>query len=437
MQPAGEVDPTPDETIRTEYVPAPAARRRGGSGFALVSAATGLAGIAAYAITWLVPRTVGFAEYTTFAGFWAFVFLVVAMLSGIQQEVTRASHASTAGAARGSGRAVALFTAVVAVGVAAVVLATAPLWAPSAFPGSGAALVVPLAVGLASYVGVAVLSGLLYGASAWRALFAIVTVEGVLRLVLIAGVLAVTTDMTALAWAVALPFPVAAVSVLLGSARLLRGRTRLDVTIPRLAWNVTRTVLAAGSMGLLISGFPLIVQLTSTAEDQTAVGLAVLSSTLVRAPLIVSGMALQSYLIVTFRSRGPSLRFFLLLEGGVVVLGAVLAVLAVLAGPPVFGVLFPGQRTPDGLFIGLLVVSSVLVAALCVSAPAVLARGHHLVYAAGWVAAAAATVLLLLLPGEFETRFLSALLIAPAVGLLVHVVDLIATRTSSPSRPSR
>ena len=61
-------------------------------GIVLVGTATGLAGVAAYVITWLVPRSIGFADYSIFAAFWAFVFLVVAALSGIQQEVTRGTH---------------------------------------------------------------------------------------------------------------------------------------------------------------------------------------------------------------------------------------------------------------------------------------------------------------------------------------------------------
>ena len=51
--------------------------------------ATMIAGIAAYVVTWLVPRQVGFAGYTVFAVFWSFMYLVVGTLGGIQQEVTR------------------------------------------------------------------------------------------------------------------------------------------------------------------------------------------------------------------------------------------------------------------------------------------------------------------------------------------------------------
>ena len=63
------------------------------SGFILIVAATGIVGIAGYVITWLVPAVIGVAPYAVFAVFWSFIFLVAAALSGIQQEVTRATHA--------------------------------------------------------------------------------------------------------------------------------------------------------------------------------------------------------------------------------------------------------------------------------------------------------------------------------------------------------
>ena len=421
--------PPQDEDLVVDAAQPVMGRARGASGIVIVSAATGLAGLAAYVITWLVPRAVGFAEYTTFAGFWALVFLVVAMLSGIQQEVTRASHPSEQSESSPRSNVVGIFSAVCSALVALIVLATAPAWAHLTFPGTGAGLVVPLAVGLASYVAVAALSGILYGAADWWGLFAIVSIEGVLRFLLIGGVLLVTNDIVALAWAVVLPFPIAAATVYLIVRSRLRGRTRLDVGLGSLTWNVSRTVVAAGSMGLLISGFPLVVQLTSRAENPATVGLAILASTLVRAPLIVSGMALQSYLIVLFRSRSSrAISLFIRIEGAVLALGGLLALAGFFAGPPLFGVLFPGQQTPDATFIAVLVLSSTIVAALCVSAPAVLARSQHVVYTVGWVTAAAATVLLLVMPIEFSARIVLALTVAPAIGLAVHLAFLIGGR---------
>lgn len=100
--------------------------------------------------------------------------------------------------------------------------------------------------------------------------------------------------------------------------------------------------------------------------------------------------------------------------------GVVLAVLGLILGPPVFRLLFPGQLVPAGWFIAVLVLSSALMGSLFVSAPAVLARSQHLVYTLGWVAAALATIVILLLPFDFTARVVTALLVGPAIGLLVH-----------------
>ena len=69
-------------------------------------------------------------------------------------------------------------------------------------------------------------------------------------------------------------------------------------------------------------------------------------------------------------------------------------------------------------------ISSALVAALCISAPAVLARGRHFTYTAGWVTAAVVTVVSLALPFELTTRTVLALLAGPVAGLLIHGLSL-------------
>jgi hypothetical protein len=63
---------------------------------------------------------------------------------------------------------------------------------------------------------------------------------------------------------------------------------------------------------------------------------------------------------------------------------------------------------------------------MCVTAPAVLARSKHSVYSAGWVAGALVTIATLLLPLDFASRTVWALLAGPIVGLLVHLGYLAA-----------
>ena len=402
------------------------------SGFTLILLATFIVGVAGYVITWLVPATIGVGPYAVFAVFWSFTFLIAAALSGIQQEITRATRPLSAAAPEsviGSParkNVAGLFALVAFFVVLTLMLVTAPLWAQAVFPTSGWSLAIPLAVGAACYVPLAVLAGSLYGVQNWKALLGIMLIEGVLRLVLIGIVLIFGSSSVALAWAVIIPFPVAVASVWLVSRKSVVGRAILDVALPGLTWNVARTIVAAASMGLLVSGFPLVLSLSSPNVPAAELGLVILAATLTRAPLIVVGMALQSYLIVFFRSRQQQFwRSLLLLEGFVLVLGGVLSLLGYLVGPAVFSFLFPNSAVPGGWVIAVFVASSAVVGALCISAPAVLSRNAHGVFTAGWVTAAVVTVLCLLVPLDFMTRTVLALLLGPAAGIVVHGVYLV------------
>ena len=395
------------------------------SGFAIILIATGIAGIASYAVTILVPNRIGLAAYAIFAVFWSSVYLVVGALGGIQQEVTRGTHPIAQNAPVRASRA-RNFGIAAGFAVFAAVLATAPLWANKVFPAEGWNLVWPLAVGTASFVMVAVLAGSLYGVAAWVPLALMMTVDALLRLASLSITLLFTTDVVALAWAVALPFPLTLLVLWPFIRHSIVGRSQLDVGYRALTWNVARTIVAATATGIMVSGFPLLLGLTSHSEPKETLGVYIATITLTRAPLIVVALSLQSYLVVQFRDNAEHFwRQFLRLIGIVFAGGAVLAVAGWLLGPAVYHLLFP-TGDPDGPFFAILVGSSALVAALCISAPAVLARSQHLVYTAGWVAAAVVTIGALVLPIDFASRTIAALVCGPVVGLVVHATYLVS-----------
>jgi O-antigen/teichoic acid export membrane protein len=239
-----------------------------------------------------------------------------------------------------------------------------------------------------------------------------------------------TTDTVVLAWAVALPFPVTVLLLWPFIRRRARGRSRLDVGYGALTRNALRTTLAASATGLMVSGFPLLLAVTSPGEPDELLGLFILCITITRAPLIVVAMSLQSYLVVTFRdARSGFWRTLLRLEALVGAVGIVLAAAAWAAGPAVYSLLYPGRLAPDGGFLAVLVLSSALVGALCISGPAVLARSRHTAFLLGWVVAAGVTVACLLLPLDLATRTFAALLAGPAAGLLVHSLHLALHRS--------
>ncbi|TFD86274.1 lipopolysaccharide biosynthesis protein [Cryobacterium serini] len=403
------------------------------SGFPAIIVATVVAGVAGYLITWLVPRIAGPGLYAIFAIFWSFLYLLVGALSGIQQEVTRATIPSTAATQRRAGTA-RNFGVASAVVVLLAIMGTAPLWKDLVFPGFGWQLALPLAVGAASYVLVATLSGTLYGVGQWSSLALLVSLDAVLRIVLIAIALLFTSDIVVLAWLVAAPFPIVILLLWPIIRGRIVGRSDLDVAYRALSWNVSRTVVAAASMGVLVSGFPLLLHLTSPGEANTTYGLMVLAITLTRAPLITTVMAAQSILVVRFRDF-PS-RFWATFNRIVVVILVCTGILSILGwwlGPWAFAILFGTSFVVSGWLIAVLVGSSGIVGILSVCGAALLARTQHFAYTAGWVCAAMATLGLLLLPLSFEMRTVVALMGAPCVGVVIGVVALLRGRRRTES----
>ena len=404
------------------------------SGFGLIIIATGVSGVAGYLVTFLVYRGVGQADYALFAVFWAALYLVVGGLSGVQQEITRATHRIEFSAARRASAARTFALSVSAL-VLVVVLATSPLWAGAVFRDSAGWLVLPLAVGTASYVLVAVLCGSLYGVSRWDSLALMIAADGILRLLLVGLGLLVTHDIVALAWCVALPFPLAIGLLWFAIRRGFVGTSSLDVGFRTLSWNVARTVLASVSTAVLVSGFPLLLGVAAKGQDARFVGELIFTITLTRAPLIVTVMSLQSYFIVRFRDhastwfRGFARVQLLILAGAVLLAG-----LGWWLGQPVFELASGRPSAVDGPLIALLVISSALVAALCVSGAAVLARSSHFVYSIGWVAAAVVTIGVMVLPLELVPRVVTALLLGPIAGLVVHLGWLVVARRPLPQR---
>lgn len=397
------------------------------SGLGLILIATAIAGVASYVVTWLVPRQIGFASYAAFAVFWSFIYLLVGALSGIQQEVTRATGPRGSESAP-SGRA-ARFAAAAAGLVFAVILLSAFAWVLVVFPEQGWALVPPLAVGAASYVLVTVLCGSLYGIGQWRPLATITVTDALLRLAGLGVALLFTHDIVWLAWAVALPFPVTLILLWPLIRRSVAGRSELDVGYAQLARNSAHTILAAAATGLMVSGFPLLLGVAARDEPADIVGLYILSITLTRAPLIVVLMSLQSYLVVSFRNNAESFgRRFLQVLGVILGAGVLLAAAGWLLGPAVFALLFPGELVPEGWFLAVLVFSSVLVGALCVTGAAVLSRSRHAAYTGGWVGSALVTIAMLLLPVDFTAKTVLALVVGPLAGLVVHGASLAAGR---------
>jgi hypothetical protein len=393
----------------------------------LILIATAIAGGSGYLLTPIVAANLGPAAYAPFAVFWSALYLVISALSGVQQEVSRAArprvHTTPATAAQ---RPVARNFALGGVfAVFGLTVLSALVWVGVVFPDEGFTLIWPLAVGVASYVLVAVVCGVLYGLQTWLFIGLMIGVDGVLRLVLVLAVLSFTTDLTAIAWAVSAPFLLTPLVLWPFFRRYVVGSFELDVGYRALIWNVARTIVGSASTGVLVSGFPLLLSATSALDPLAEVGSLILAITLTRAPIVIVIIALQSYLIIYFRTHVARIGSALFrIIGLVVALALTLAGLAFWVGKAVLVTFVGPEYVIDGGLLALLILSAATVGSLCATGPAVLSRSLHTAFTAGWLLSAVATVLLLLLPGTLEVRALIALTGGPIIGIAVHLVAL-------------
>ncbi|NUJ89315.1 hypothetical protein HOW07_14975 [Plantibacter sp. MCCC 1A11337] len=403
----------------------PEAARRGPNGAVLILLATAVGGGAGYLLQIVTGVALGTAAYASFAVFWSALYLLVSALSGAQQEIARATHPlDRSGALPGETRrapVVRNFTLVAVVGMAAILAGSAWIWVGAVFPDDGWALVPPLILGVSAYLVVAAVSGVLYGLSFWAAAAAMTVIDGVLRFALVGGLLLVTTDTAVLAWGVAVPFAVTPVVLWLFIRRGVVGRFAVDVGPRELSWNVLRTVVAAAATGVMVSGLPLMIQATGDTVSPDAFGSLTYAITLTRAPIVIVVLALQSYLVVVFRSHADAVLGWVARLSALVLVGAgLLALLAWWLGPWALSVLFGRSDVLAGGTIGLLVATAGLVGVLCVTGAATLSRAQHGAFAGGWILAAVVTVGMLLLPLGLHERTILALTVGPLAGLLLQ-----------------
>jgi len=399
---------------------------RPGGGLAYILGATVVAGGIGYVIQAAVPAFLDAAQYVVFSVFWSIVYLVVSGLSGIQQEATRASRSTPEG---GGWPVLGRFATIYAVAAAVVVAATAALWAPRVFGADTVPLVAALAAGAVGYTFVAAISGALYGVKDWRGVAAMTVTDAGVRLLTVGAAVLLGAGLVVIGWAVALPFAVAAAVVWIVAGRGIRSRLSLDAALPTLLRHSLQTVAAAIATGIMISGLPFLLGVSSGRADAALLASLILVITLTRAPLVIPLLALQSYLVVTFRDAADRVARRVLVWGaGLLAVTGVLSALAVVVGPWVIALLY-GDRyeLPSAAYAGI-VASAGLTGLLCITGPAVLAAGRHTLYLAGWAAASVVTVACLFVPADELARVLTALLAGPLVGIAVHVAGLLRPR---------
>lgn len=394
---------------------------KGGPSRLLIATAVG--GGTGYVVMLIAGKAFDPATFAAFGVFWSALYLVIGALSGIQQEIARAAREVPLGDEKSNGSVVRTFAIWAVLIVFGVTLASAWFWVGAVFPEGGWTFVIPLAFGAAAYVVVASIAGMMYGLSMWTSIAGQVSFDGLLRLVLVGSLLLITAAPTLTAWAVVVPIVLTPLVIWPFVRRRIAGRVVLDVGVGELAWNVVRTVIASAATGVMVSGLPLFLKATSQHDSAAEIGAVLFSISLLRAPVVIVVMSMQSFLVVFFRARrqhiwrtlGPIL---LVVLGGAAVLG----VLAWWLGPTIIVALFGEPYRLDGWLLGVLVATAGPLGALCATGSAALALGKHGAFTAGWVVAALVTLATLLVPNSLDVRTSLAMTVGPLVGLLVHLV---------------
>lgn len=389
-----------------------------------------LAGIAGYFVLWFSVRILEPLDYAVFATFWSALYFMVGSLAGFQQEVTRASKPTppqdiiTGGSHQGSSFKLAVYAsgAVIALGLLASVASA--VFGLDASRHSLSRSIIPITIALAGYVLVAVIAGSLYGLSKWLLLALMVLGDAVLRLIFVVWVLTTSANVDALMWAASIPFGLTILLLAPWLRKSLRGNVVTDVPISRLWRNSFQAVLAAVGMSLIVSGFPLILSVSSASTNVEIVSQAMFIVTLARAPFVIVAISLQSLLLVRIKSAANPIRFMFRL--GLVFLGitVVLIPIGLLISQPLLELLVGAPSLLSPWLLTCIVISGLLLAYLVITGVAVLARSQHVRYAAGWAFAAILTIALLVMPLEFEVRVMSALLIPPLAGISIHLGGL-------------
>ena len=379
-----------------------------------------LSGIAFLAIS---ARSLSTAQNTAFLTFWAALFGVFAVFSGIQSEMTRAVRADQGARLTAETRTSPLGAGLMVGAVAAVVIVLLlPVW-QLIFVGDQPAWVPTLLIAVAAllYAGHASTVGSLAGLGRWRGFAGLTAGESLVRLVL-------AVSAAVLGWGV-IGFEAAALSgavAWLVVTTLLPGwrsvwAIRIQLPLGALLRRTVNAMAAAAASALLITGFPILMSLTT---DPTAYALAaplIVAVSVTRAPLLLPVTAVQSMVIAAFVQRPERARSSLLaLVASVVGVALVGGGLAALVGPWVMRVIFGPAYGNSPFVLAMLVAAAALLALLVLGGSVSLALDAHTVNTAGWYVALIVSVLLMLLPAGLEVRTILALSLGPLAGAVVH-----------------
>ena len=420
-----------------------------------------LAAVSTLLVTMIAQRALNGSELTEFLLFWAALFTVTGIITGIQPEITRAvgtartravadralaNRAASGGAASAEGSApqgarVVTVTAALGAIAGALVLVSSPLWAGQQIPHSAAVGVTVMAVGVFLYALQATMSGVTAGEDRWYLFAAVGGLESAGRLILMLAAALMIPSLAGLEVATVVPMGLWLILAFVTVSGRRLWVARADVPAGRLITNILWSFLSSAAAAVLMMGFPNVLKASGAAESEPVVlGTLILAISITRSPIMIPLQAFQGVAVSAFlKQRHRPVAAFIKPAAAVVAVGAVGALAAYLVGPLLFRLIYPPaagaesayEAAASGITLGALVFASALLALMTLSGNMALAVNQHRIYLAGWVVAAAVTLsLAFLVPAPLVPRAIVALAVGPVCGFVVHMVGVaLASRT--------
>lgn len=416
------------DDLRVSATPRPSRISRRHTGMVLASSLLGAA--SNFIIMFIAARSLSVGANADFLLFWSLMQGLFSVLSGVQNEMTRAVGSVTLSSAPGRARVLGV-EVTVGVGVGLLLLALGPVLATRVLTHGGWYAVITLAataVVYAVYIGTV---GSLAGIHAWG------TFAGFLSTEVVGRIATVVTAAIALGsvWAIE---AACAGAILLPLLWILFSRdarealgARADVPFSRLVRNVSLAALSTACTALVLTAFPPILKLTHPGASATLLGALILAIQLTRAPIMMPLTNFQSVAISAFmRHRDRPLQAVARPVGMLLLLGAFGAAAAYVVGPWFLPLFTPEYDMVPGWAFSVLVLSGALIGTLTLLGAMALSAGRHVLYVFGWLSATAVVICVLLSP----LPTLGATALALTSGPLLGCVLLLTVLSTSGGR---
>lgn len=402
-----------------------------------------LAAVSTLVVTMIAQRALNGSELTEFLLFWAALFTVTGIITGIQPEITRAvgtarTQTVSADGSAPQGARVVTVTAALGAIAGALVLVSSPLWAGQQIPHSAAVGVTVMAVGVFLYALQATMSGVTAGEDRWYLFAAVGGLESAGRLILMFAAALMIPSLAGLEVATVVPMGLWLILAFVTVSGRRLWVARADVPARRLSVNILWSFLSSAAAAVLMMGFPNVLKASGAAESEPVVlGTLILAISITRSPIMIPLQAFQGVAVSAFlKQRHRPVAAFIKPAAAVVAVGAVGALAAYLLGPLLFRLIYPPaagaesayEAAASGITLGALVFASALLALMTLSGNMALAVNQHRIYLAGWVVAAAVTLsLAFLVPAPLVPRAIVALVVGPVCGFVVHMLGVSVT----------